>query len=436
MLFDEELRLFRARTTEPGYDALILLGTGQSTTAALLLGTLKLQRVGFLLSDETRALPQQVAAQLGCASDSWTVPAGDHSTTLRVYEGLRQILESWPEIDRSAIAVDVTGGLKPMSLGIEKAAHVLGLQTIYLQSDYERGPDGKHRPVPGTQHLVVPPDPYIVFGDLEAAEAQRLFRAHDYSGARRMYQRLASHVQPAARFEQLAQLAEAYAAWDSFDLPAASHEMTCLRERLEPGLLQPHEAVRLEHQHAALSLLTGAHVTLNDAPFDILSRDVATTLALLGSLYANALRREEQGRYDVAALLLYRCLELMSQRRLAARGIDADKERITLLRGYQQLEAARDTLVWQPKGGAGTRLVDRIRATTAARNKSLLAHGFRLIRRDKEYLPFKAVVDDVLAHFYEAEPVREITGVDLLSWRQRYQFVSLEQGDATHLWRR
>lgn len=95
-------------------------------------------------------------------------------------------------------------------------------------------------------------------------------------------------------------------------------------------------------------------------------------LALLGSLYANALRREAQGRYDVAALLLYRCLELMSQRRLAGLGIDADAERITLMKGYGLLETRRDPLVWSPAGSAQgqPRLLDRIRATTAARNRA------------------------------------------------------------------
>jgi hypothetical protein len=118
----------------------------------------------------------------------------------------------------------------------------------------------------------------------------------------------------------------------------------------------------------------------------------------------------------------------MSQRRLAGLGIDADAERITLMKGYGLLETRRDPLVWSPAGSAQgqPRLLDRIRATTAARNKSMLAHGFRLIRREQEYLPFRAVVDDVFDRFFEAEQVSVHLGLVRAAWHALFQAAELE----------
>lgn len=430
MRFEDQLAAFRVRTTNPGYSALILLGTGQATTAALLLGTLSLSHVAFLLTDATRELPQQVAALLSCSADEWLCLPGDHSTTLSVYQGLRRLMERWQDLPRTTIAVDVTGGLKPMSVGVEKAAHLLELATLYIESDYGASPDGRFGPIPGTQRLVLPEDPYLVFGDLEAAEARRLYSSHDYAGAQRLYATLAARVPPPAstRYATLAELAGAYAAWDAFDLPEAHATLARLREMDAREQWAPDALARIEWQHAALARLNSAHVRLNDTPFAILANDPEAVLALLGSLYANALRREAQGRYDVAALLLYRCLELMSQRRLAGLGIDADAERITLMKGYGLLETRRDPLVWSPAGSAQgqPRLLDRIRATTAARNKSMLAHGFRLIRREQEYLPFRAVVDDVFDRFFAAEQVSVHLGLERAAWHAMFQAAELE----------
>ncbi len=85
MDFAEELAAFRARTTDPGCRALIILGTRQPVTAALLVGTLSIERVAFLLTDETGTMPTQVAALLGVDPSGWLCPSGDHST----YNGSR-----------------------------------------------------------------------------------------------------------------------------------------------------------------------------------------------------------------------------------------------------------------------------------------------------------------------------------------------------------
>jgi hypothetical protein len=45
-------------------------------------------------------------------------------------------------------------------------------------------------------------------------------------------------------------------------------------------------------------------------------------LHVIADLYANALRKAKTGQFEDAIARLYRCLELMSQSRLATHGID------------------------------------------------------------------------------------------------------------------
>jgi CRISPR-associated protein (TIGR02710 family) len=168
-------------------------------------------------------------------------------------------------------------------------------------------------------------------------------------------------------------------------------------------------------------------------------------LALLGMLHANALRRAEQGRFDVAALLRYRCLELIGQQRLAERGILSEHPRFGALRqqypgleqryqavqltqgrqqpdrlperafglfvGYMLLAALDDPLVQDYA-------IKRIEERTAARNTSILAHGYRLIA-EAEYHQFSEVVEEMLERYLR------LIGVDRTSWETAFRFVAI-----------
>jgi CRISPR-associated protein (TIGR02710 family) len=448
--FAAELTAFHARTADPGYHALILLGTRQATTAALLIGTLDVQHIAFLLTDDTRNLPDDVAALLGVSPGAWLCPAGDHSTTLDVYRGLRRVLDAWLDVERSRIAVDVTGGLKPMSVGVEKAAHVLGLKTIYIQSDYGKLPDGRYGPIAGTQRLEIPPDPYAVFGDLEAAEARRLYAAHDYAGAQRAFAALGERVPPPGgpRYAALAELAAVYAAWEVFAFDEArAHLETLLTQA--PGATAELAAHRrtLEQQHAALTRLgavSGAVVRRDDEARQTLA-DAAAMLPLLGTLHANALRRATQGRYDFAALFRYRCLELISQHRLASYGLLANAPRfdvlgerkrevsdrfqqqqrevgrsavrglgklrvVGLFDGYMLLAALEDPLVRDYP-------IKRIEERSNARNHSVLAHGYRLIGHI-DYDRFAEVVDELIDRLFV-----EVLHQPREEWERTFRFI-------------
>ncbi len=99
-------------------------------------------------------------------------------------------------------------------------------------------------------------------------------------------------------------------------------------------------AAQLEQQRQMLHSLvevSGSVVNRNQAARETLA-DAEAMLPLLGTLHAAALRRAAQERYDFAALFRYRCLELISQHRLASYGLLTNNPQFEML-GERKAEA-------------------------------------------------------------------------------------------------
>lgn len=456
-LWPEVWTRFMGRTASQRFRALILPGTLQHTTASLLIGALNPERVAFLLTPETRLTPMKVwrrlelvgrAEALQCKLENWNCPEGDFSDGLNMYMGLRSILDLWNDLPRECIAVDLTGGKSTMTVALSKAAYALSLSEVYIDSEYEGT-----QVVEGTQQLKSPPDPYQVFGDLEADRARKLYHAHDYAGAQRIFALLGERVPGAGgqRYTALEKLAALYAAWDVLDFAGArraADELLAMPLARIPELAPA--AALLERQHQLLQ-------TLLDVVQSVVGRSEETlrTLAdwkclspLLGTLHASAIRRAAVGRYDFAALFRYRCLELISQHRLATYRILANSPQMQEL-GEQQSSVGRAFLEQQRRCGRrslrslnklnkiglfdGYMLlaaledplvqgydIQQIEERAKARNTSVLAHGYRLIDKS-EYDTFASVVDQVIDRFFTLvlhEP-REV-------WEQNSSFYQLE----------
>lgn len=424
-------------------DGLITMGTGQELTAAMLVVACNPKRLAIIPTLGTEGFTERLRAMIG-TSVPWPeigpsiepIPPND---TNAIYQALRQVIDAWPAGGR--YLADVTPGKKPMSVGVAKAATLLNLPTLYVDSQF-----AQNTVVPGSQRLIDLPDPYLVFGDLEAAEAIRLFHAHDYAGAQRIFADLAQRVPPTAGkdYTVYANLADAYAAWDAFDLPVAQRVLATIAAMQLPASFD-HDRIRA--QAAALQRLVqvAQYADGRDAQALATLADPTAVLPLLGSLYANALRREAQGRYDVAALLCYRCLELISQHRLARWGILSERPNFTrvlaqvpdleqryervvrnqgrkrffglpdrafgLFVGYMLLAALDDDLVHDYA-------IAQIEQRTELRNKSILAHGYRLIT-EHEYAQFAGVVADLLERFFS------ISDADRRVWEKTFTYITL-----------
>lgn len=464
MEFLEELRLFRERTEPRYFQGLIIVGTGQSTTAALLVGTLKVDHIAFLLSDETKEMPDKVAEMLGCSSADWLrVPLSDTST-LAIYDGVKTVIERWRHLERARIALDLTGGLKPMTVGLAKAGHLLGLQTLYVESDYAKPSEEKSGPKPGTQRLVIPPNPYKVFGDLEAEEAKRLFRVHDYNGAQCIFTKLAQEVPETQRYQLYADLSEAYDAWEVLDFQRAAEKLNVVVENIDHDPLLHSYIHQLQEQLNSAQELSEITSTVGsddrNSKLSVLA-DKNKILHLLSTLRSIAKRRASNERYDVAALYQYRAIELISQHRLATYhclASDIDYSQITDPQSGQQIakndlknryinkhrlvidarrrrqpndrtQLATDLPSKKPGLFASYNLLAAlddpflqnynwvdIEVRTETRNNSILAHGYRLITQN-EFESFAQVAEELYSRLLE------LYGEDGQVWEARSQFI-------------
>lgn len=455
-LLPEVARRFRASVAQAGaaYRGLVLVGSGQPDTAALLIDALDPERVAILLTDQTRGdgrrpgFAEQVQQRLAqirpdwplrCPPEGWLMTERDHATTLATYQGLDDVLRAWPDLPRTLIAVDLTGGKSTMTVGMAKAAYLLDLPSVYIES--ESDPD-LNIPIPGTQRFERPPDPYAVFGDIERRRAGEIFNRYDYAEAAEVFRRLAQAgaAPQADRADRAwrhtddafwAGVADAYAAWDGFDLRAAMARLSrltppaplvaslakqqaslALVQRLV-GIPRP-ERNRRETWGAVSSYLAAMERFAAQQLALLQERDAGgrplVIPALLAMLYANGLRRAAQDRLDTATMLLYRCLELMSQQQLALQGVLTEWARDSLQRLAQRHPRLQHVTAVEKRAGTVAlgvsyeilKLIDdpfarqvqlqQLREAAEIRNQSLLAHGFSFISRD-DYQAFRAVVD-------------------------------------------
>ena len=233
-----------------------------------------------------------------------------------VYKAVKDIVEEVGGVGK--LAIDITGGTKVMVGGCSMAAALLRADIFYVESE-SGWCMGKSRP--GSERLVKLENPYEVFGDLDMEIGVELFNEHAYTGARGIFNRLAKDGINEPRSRTFCLLSEAYECWDRFNYREARPKMEDVLRRLRNTPLLPEEKVHtLEAQVSILDTLKRNQ----KENLSKLLRDEMFTASLVCDLYANALRREEQGRYDDGIIRLYRILELISQSRLArGHGIDA-----------------------------------------------------------------------------------------------------------------
>ena len=327
------------------------------------------------------------------------------------------------------IALDITGGTKAMSAGGAMAGSIIGADVFYVANDnYSK----KLRcPRPGSEYLKKIDNPYEVFGDIELEKVKTLWDKHNYGAAVEIISEIKEKISGPEKyisFDILLNLSQAYKAWDEFDLNNALKKIKqCQKNIKKFNLYKDYESI-LEKQESILKNLKDG--LDQDMDLDFLT-DTTLMTNLIFSIYANALRQEELNKFDLAALLLYRIVEMMGQKRLAEHGINTsnpnlspkEKEKylnnmnkvsaevsalyeieefpkkIANLQGYILLAALDDPFVkdlnWHKYVG-----------TLNARNNSIFAHGYSFIK-EKTYKSFKDVVTNLLDSFCQVEGINK-----------------------------
>ncbi|MDP7181145.1 MAG: TIGR02710 family CRISPR-associated CARF protein [Candidatus Woesearchaeota archaeon] len=301
---------FLAQTTvQETYDWLVLPAGLSPEYRVLLIKALRPKKVYFLGTHEFKKYALDlIIERTGLKPSEYEVETIEYSgmDVADVYQHIQKHLQRFKG---KKVALDLTRGKRIMSAGSAIVGAFFGFDLVYIDEDWL---DDIKRGVPGTERLVVSKNPFDVFGDLDLQTAHQLFNFHDYGAAMRIYGRLITQITDPRPMEIENLLAETYAHWNAFNFGAAGKKMAECRDRAAQYNISLPAGV--DKNAYALDQLR--EVNLDAIP------QANQALHVIADLYANALRKAKTGQFEDAIARLYRCLELMSQSRLATHGID------------------------------------------------------------------------------------------------------------------
>ncbi len=393
-----------------------------------------------------------------CASSFDKADVNDKNPS-KMYRAIKKFYKRWGYPEN--VGIDFTGGTKAMSATAAMAGAIIDAKLVYVgNTKYLKE---LRRPEPGTEVLTIIESPYKLFGDLEVSKAMNLFSYYNYSGAREKLDELVERVnddEVVAELKLLYLLSLTYEKWDNLEFNDALTAITDLingisgRESVISATVMVDFLPKLKKQKQILEVLKEMS---GKKPEEILNTK-NYIIPLTFSMFINAQNREKQNKYDLSALLLYRLLETIEQRRLMTHGIyvsnpdydnidlsgcidteqvqtyETDKrkyyndrvndisikifgegeyrnlpDKIALLEGFFQLCVLKDKIFSDSKGNIQSEdkiinQLKRIRSTSEARNNSILAHGLTSIS-NKNFETFKRTVEDYFKKFCEVEGI-------------------------------
>ena len=193
------------------------------------------------------------------------------------------------------LLADFTGGTKVMSAALVLALAEYNVHFTYIGGG-QRSKNGLGTVLEGTEKVMRLANPWEVLGFSPIRQLVDAFNFRDFARATSLAEELAQRGERAELFRALARLSEAYALWDGFDFPQA--------RRVLPMALDALEALSAQGPCPALPPLL-ALVRKNCTELCAASDELATfeenkspCPVALRDLAANALRREEQERFD------------------------------------------------------------------------------------------------------------------------------------------
>ncbi|QSZ27582.1 TIGR02710 family CRISPR-associated protein [Aceticella autotrophica] len=445
-LVKKNFELCTCSTYQNKYENLIISLGLSFEPLVLTITALKPEKILFLHTRDSNKNLDKVIELTGLSPSQYITEEIIKDDPADIYRTLKKVyVNRWKSPDKTVI--DFTGGTKAMSAGMAMAGAYFKIDLIYVASEY----DSKMRkPVPGTEELKIVEDPYKVFGDLEKEKGIALFNRNDFVSAGKIFSELERRVaeRDYAFYKSLSNI---YYLWDCMSF----HECIEKFEELFSAInswkpiekdLEAYKYYNALHQQYELIKPLEA-ISLNDKNDECkYIKDKNFYVPLIFSIYANALRRGKEGKYDVAILLLYRVLELIAQVRLASYEFnvsspdysvfskseeellsemnenikpfknfreygDLPRSNMALFDAYVLIKAIGDKLMENIK-------IKLIYFKVQLRNKSIFAHGFKILQ-DKDFNNFHEIVKRILTSFCE------INDIDFENTYKNYEFIEL-----------
>ena len=308
----------------PSYDLLIIPMGLESSYYILLIKGLKPKEVYFLCTREAEAnFLDDIIKKTGLSQSQYKKDVVEYEglDAAEIYEKIKHRLEMFKG---KKIAVDLTRGKRVMSAGAAIVGDFFLCDLLYIDEGWI---DEIKRGEPGTEKIVLVKNPLHIFGDLEQQYATELFNRYEYVAAHKIFDILCKKVTDPRKFEVKSLISQSYSFWDSLNFGQAFYLLNSAFEKIERYNLTGINKPQIKSNLDALKILKIAH---SQKMIDLF-KDENFIIHLLVDIYCNAYRRMEQGRIEDAVSRFYRAIELVSQHRLAKRGIDTSSPDYTLL---------------------------------------------------------------------------------------------------------
>ena len=297
--------------------------------------------------------------------------------------------------DGCQVVVDITGGTKCMTAALAIQASRWPCLFSYVGGT-ERTKDGVGVVVSGSEIVLHAQNPWDALGHQAVDDFVVLFDQHAYRAAANVVaatKRRVSRPDRKRELSSLEQLAEALDAWDRFDHAKSKN----LLENVNRSANDLRAALGLTRGDCVLSAIDRLMGHLRQ-----LEQAKTLTLHHVLDLLANAKRRKDEGRFDDAVARLYRAIEAIAQVALKeGHGIE-NTWKVPLEQVPEPLQGmwaarARDGVVALGLQDAYALLaalgnpigkqfqdagLNGAKSPLIARNRSILAHGFKPVSED------------------------------------------------------
>lgn len=447
----------------------LILSVGTSYEPLVLdIMLLEPQRVLFLYTEISERYLAKVVDYCGLDASRYEKSMIHETEPLDMYREIKRAYLKWNKPEK--IYIDFTGGTKAMSAAAAMAGAMIGAQLLYVGC-MEYLVDFR-KPDPGTERLFYIDNPLEVFGDIEIEKALTLFGEYNYAGAGERLRTLKEEIPDPAIRQELnfaCLLAKSYEAWDALDFPAAYEYMRQLNREIRRDRRTHRQFLLMDYaEHLAAQeevlqrLMYIPELIAGKRQMEILS-DLQYMIPLMFTMYTNACVREIQEKYDMAALLLYRLLEMIEQRRLAKYGLYVSRmdyknirydfeqrpdlkgqseencfsqlkndihdirkalygkagngylpDQVSLLEGFVILQALDDP-VSRMENGRHVDKLKRIRSMVYLRNNSIFAHGLGPVGK-QNFEKFKKFTEEMFREFCVIEDVNFTAEKRIMEW--------------------
>lgn len=435
----------------------LILSVGTSYEPLVLnISLLKPKKVLFLYTLKAEKVLNKIVKFLKMNAEDYEKNLVEATESLSIYHEIKRAYLSW---ERPAkVYIDFTGGTKTMSAAAALAGSLIDVQLVYVGT--ENYLTDFRKPKPGSEELYYIDNPVEVFGDLELEKVFALIERYNYAGAAEKLAILKENIPDPLNRQQINfvyLLVKVYEHWDALEFEQADKQMARLIKELKRDyrmykkiLMMDFQPI-LKNQFKILHQLNKISELMAQRRQEEILASKPMMLALMYTMYENAIRREKQEKYDMATLLLYRLLEMIEQRRLMRyqiyvskpdyRKVDFTKASkdyqnmgneeqieflkmefcklkralfpkddrdylpnpIALLDGYLILAALGDDMM-RGKDGRIVNQLKRIRAMVSLRNNSIFAHGLGPVG-EEDYYKFRNFVKEIFQNFSKTEEV-------------------------------